>query len=165
MTPRPWASTGIWATCCTNSAIGGQSAPPLRQRASRATNPLGLCSRHPSPSPFTLTGILTDPQYRVVLKALQQRSGTELLAQPEVTTSSGRQAQCKMVNVQSVVTGIDERALTPPGITSTNEDESALYATEQMEFGPILDITPTVLADGYTIALTVIPTVTRIPRV
>jgi general secretion pathway protein D len=30
-----------------------------------------------------------------------------------------------------------------------------------MEFGPILDVIPCVLADGYTIALTVIPTVTE----
>jgi len=106
-----------------------------------------------------MTGILTEPQYRVVLKALQQREGAELIAQPEVTLSSGRQAQCKAVDVRSVVQGIDKRALTPPGITSTNEDESAVYATEPMEFGPVLDIFPSVLPDGYTIKMTLVASV------
>jgi type II secretory pathway component GspD/PulD (secretin) len=96
----------------------------------------------------------------MVTKALQQRTGTEILAQPEVTTISGRQAQMKMVNIQAVVKGINERALTAPGITTTNGDESSLYVTEQMEFGPTLDVIPSVLADGFTISLTVIPTVT-----
>lgn len=37
-----------------------------------------------------IKGILTDPNFRVVLHALQQRSGFEKLAEPEVTTTSGR---------------------------------------------------------------------------
>ncbi len=63
--------------------------------------------------------------------------------------------------IQTVVKGINERALAPPGITTTNGDESSLFVTEKMEFGPTLDVIPSVLADGYTIALTVIPTVTE----
>jgi general secretion pathway protein D len=127
-----------------------------------ATNQLQpSAQRNPSTSPFTSTGILTDPQFRVAIKALQQRSGTELLAQPEVTTISGRQAQMKAVDIKAVVKSINERALTPPGITATNGDESSLYVTEQMELGPVLDVIPSVLPDGYTIALTVIPTVTE----
>lgn len=74
---------------------------------------------------------------------------------------SGRQAQMKSVEVLIVLKGINERALTPPGISTTNEDESGLYVTEPMEFGPMLDVIPSVLADGFTIALTVIPTVTE----
>ena len=61
--------------------------------------------RNPSTSLFTLTGILTDPQFRVVIHALQQRSGAELLAQPEVTTQSGRQAQMKATDVKTIITG------------------------------------------------------------
>jgi hypothetical protein len=36
------------------------------------------------------TGILTDPNFRVVIKALKQRTGAETLAEPEVVTVSGR---------------------------------------------------------------------------
>ena len=117
-----------------------------------STNPPGVAN--------AASVILTDPQFRMVLKALQQRSGAQLLAQPEVTTLSARQAQMKMTTIQRVVTGISERALTPPGITTTNGDESPLYVTKPMEFGQTLDVTPRVLDDGYTVALTVASTVT-----
>jgi type II secretory pathway component GspD/PulD (secretin)/beta-lactamase regulating signal transducer with metallopeptidase domain len=146
----------------TNGAIGGQvgTAPSFIGPAT-AANPSGAYPGNPSPIPSTLTGILTDPQYRAVVKALQQRSGAEIIAQPEVTTLSGRQAQMKTVNIQTVVTGVNYMALTLPGITTTNDDQGPLYVTKPMEFGPILDVIPCVLADGYTIALTVIPTVTE----
>jgi len=152
----------------TNSQTGGHvRTAPSANGAPSAANPVGILpgnlssgtNRHPlnsSPhlagnSPATLTGILTEPQYRMALKALQQRDGVEVIAQPEVTLSSGRQAQCKAVDVRSVVKGIDPRALTPPGVTSTNDAESSVYATESMECGPVLDVIPTVLPDGYTI--------------
>jgi type II secretory pathway component GspD/PulD (secretin) len=146
----------------TNGASGGQvgTAPSFIGPAT-AANPSGAYPGNPSPIPSTLTGILTDSHYRIVVKALQQRSGTEILAQPEVTTVSGRQARMKTVNIQTVVTGVNYMALTLPGITTTNDDQGPLYVTKPMEFGPILDVIPCVLADGYTIALTVIPTVTE----
>ncbi len=78
------------------------------------------------------------------------------LAEPDVTTLSGRQAQCKVAEVRSIVKRIDKRALTPPGITSTNDGEGSFFTIEQMECGPTLDITPTLLPDGYTINLTLI---------
>jgi general secretion pathway protein D len=170
----------------TNGAVGGQAGIASSNAISpTAANPIGVFPGNPMvafptniapgstnqvltsglrntySSPSTLTGILTDPQFRVVVRALQQRSGAELIAQPEVTTLSGRQAQMKAVEVKTVVTGINKQALTPPGITVTNEDASSLYVTEQMEFGPVLDVIPSVLADGYTIELMVIPTVTE----
>lgn len=146
----------------TNSATGGKFNPAPTPIAPGSSNQLlGSTLTGPSTSPFTHMGVLTDPQYRVVIKALQQRSGAEILAQPEVTTLSGRQAQMKTVKIQTVLKGINERALAAPGITATNGDESSLFVTEQMEFGPTLDLTASVLADGYTIALRVVPTVTE----
>jgi beta-lactamase regulating signal transducer with metallopeptidase domain len=149
----------------TNGASGGQTFPgnppgpgPTTIKPSSTNQLVGSGLRNPSLSPVTLTGILTDPQFRMVIKALQQRSGAELIAQPEVTTTSGRQAQMKASDIVTVVKGINERALTPPGITTTNGDASSLYVTEQMELGPVLDVIPSVLSDGCTIGLTLIPT-------
>ena len=155
-------------TLMTNGAVGYSiGTAPSFTGAPTAANPLGAFpgnpspTERPSPTPPTLSGILRDPQFRMVTKALQQRNGTEILSQPEVTVTSGRQAQVKTVTIQRVVTGINERALTPPGITITNADESPLYVTESKDFGQSLDVIPSVLADGYTIALTVIPTMTE----
>jgi beta-lactamase regulating signal transducer with metallopeptidase domain len=75
--------------------------------------------------------VLSKPQAAVLLKQLQASDTTSLLAQPEVTTASGRQAQCKATEIKTVLKGIDEWALTPPGITTTNGDESSVYVTEQ----------------------------------
>jgi general secretion pathway protein D len=62
--------------------------------------------RNAGPSIFSLTGILTDPNFRLVIKALEQRSGTEFLAEPEVTTISGRQTQMRATDIKYIVTGV-----------------------------------------------------------
>ncbi|HEU6449646.1 MAG TPA: tetratricopeptide repeat protein [Verrucomicrobiae bacterium] len=67
----------------------------------------GLRNTLGAPALGTITGILTDPNFRVVLRALEQRSGFETLAAPEVTTTSGRQTQMRATVVQTVVTGFD----------------------------------------------------------
>lgn len=38
----------------------------------------------------TITGILTDPQFRVVIRALEQRGSPDVLAAPKATTRPGR---------------------------------------------------------------------------
>jgi type II secretory pathway component GspD/PulD (secretin) len=145
-----------------NAAIRRQVGNAPTTLAANSTNQLWTSGPPETSTSFCMqTGILTDPQFRRVLKALQQRSGTEVLAQPEVTTMSGRQAQMKAVDVSTVVIGVNKRALTPPGITTTNGDASSLYVTEQMELGPVLDVIPSVLSDGCTIGLTLIPTLTE----
>jgi general secretion pathway protein D len=122
--------------------------------------------RNASSSVFTLTGILTDPQFRLVIHALQQRSGAELLAQPEVTAQSGRQAQMKATDVKTIITGFsfsqNNNATTAAvGTGTTVQAPAATFVyplPEQMELGPTLDVIPSVLSDGFTINLTLIPT-------
>jgi len=57
------------------------------------------------PAIGTLTGILTNPNFRVVLHALEQRQGVEELAEPEVTTTSGRQTEMRATEIITVITG------------------------------------------------------------
>src|SRR4029077_3424603 len=66
-------------------------------------------SLNDTPAVGTITGILTDPQFRVVIHALEQRGGADLLAAPRVTTMSGRQAQVQLTDLKSVVTGLDQQ--------------------------------------------------------
>lgn len=61
--------------------------------------------RNAAPAIGTVTGILTNPKFRMVIHALEQRSGYESLAEPEVTTTSGRQTQMRATQVQSIITG------------------------------------------------------------
>ncbi|MGH8022022.1 MAG: hypothetical protein ACRED1_00455, partial [Limisphaerales bacterium] len=66
--------------------------------------------RNAGPSLATITGILTRPQFQVVLDAISQRSGSEELAEPEVTTISGRQTEMRATMIQPVVTGYNFQA-------------------------------------------------------
>lgn len=67
----------------------------------------GLRDSLGAPALATITGIMTDPNFRVVLKALEQRGGFETLAEPDVTTTSGRQTQMRATKVISVVTDVN----------------------------------------------------------
>ncbi len=75
-----------------------------------------------APAIATITGILTNPNFRMVIHALQQRSGYESLAEPEVTTTSGRQTQMRATQVITVITGVSFQqgsAAQTAGVTTT----------------------------------------------
>ena len=59
------------------------------------------------PTLGTVTGILTDPNFRVVIHALEQRTGTETLAEPEVTTISGRQTQMRATEIITIISSFN----------------------------------------------------------
>jgi type II secretory pathway component GspD/PulD (secretin) len=61
---------------------------------------------------------LTDPNFRVVLHALEQRTGFETLAEPEVITTSGRQSEMRATQIINVVTGFSFTAGTGGGLTT-----------------------------------------------
>jgi beta-lactamase regulating signal transducer with metallopeptidase domain len=118
------------------------------------------------PSP-TITGVLTDEQFRAVIKGLEQRGGTDLLSAPDVTTLSGRQAQIKVVDIRYVVTGLDYSTNGAPTSTSNGQGAVTLDGeksggprpiAEPFEIGPTIDLIPHVLLDGVTIQMTVVPT-------
>jgi general secretion pathway protein D len=175
-------------TLMRNGTIGAQggSAPSFVGAPSEA-NPLGSFPnpalpfppsatdgqitsglRNSAPALGTLTGILTDPQFRVVIRALEQRQGVNLMAAPKVTTLSARQAQIKAVRVQYIVTDLDLNQTagggggTVGGVASTGAGgvgSTVQPLAEAFELGPVLDVVPYVTADGYTIQMTIIPTV------
>jgi hypothetical protein len=72
------------------------------------------------PTLGTITGIMTDPNFRVALKALEQRSGVENLGEPEATTTSGRQTQMRATSVVSVVTSLSFQQGTSTAPTTGN---------------------------------------------
>ena len=122
-----------------------------------------------APAVATLTGILTDPQFRVVLHMLQQRDGADLLNEASVTTLSGRQTEIQVVDLQTIVVGNNfssSGANAAPsgggfGGVFVQSSPNLNYSTETLPFGPTLDVIPYVSADGFTIQLTMIPSYTE----
>ncbi|MGH7978573.1 MAG: tetratricopeptide repeat protein, partial [Limisphaerales bacterium] len=70
----------------------------------------GILNAMPGPALATITGILTKPNFQVVLHAIQTRSGSQELAEPETTTISGRQTEMRATTIQPVVTGYNFQA-------------------------------------------------------
>ena len=179
-----------------NSVVGtGGSSPSLTVPTS-AANPLGAFPgntassivassandqlitaglQNSAPALATFTGILTDPNFRAVIHALEQRGGTETLGEPSVTTTSGRQVQIRATKLINVITGFSfnngtgangATAATASGTTGgtvVNQAgaSSVSPSTEQVETGPTLDVIPYVLSDGYTINMALIPSDTE----
>jgi len=77
----------------------------------------GLTGNPGIPAIGTLTGILTDPQFRVVIRALEQREGVDLLSAPKITTVSGRQARISIEDTQTIILGFSVQALGGGGVT------------------------------------------------
>jgi general secretion pathway protein D len=130
----------------------------------------GLAGNDGIPAVATVTGILTDPQFRVVIRALEQRSGADILSAPKVTTLSGRQAQVEVLDLVRVVTDVDLQQQGSGGGGGNNNNDNGgtgvvgstiEYTTQSLPFGPVLDVLPSVSADGYSIQMTLIPTITE----
>jgi general secretion pathway protein D len=71
------------------------------------------------PTVATITGILTDPNFRIVIHALEQRAGTENLNEPEVTTISGRQTQMRATDLITIISSFSFQQGTGGTTTTT----------------------------------------------
>jgi general secretion pathway protein D len=147
------------STLIPNRASDGLVSSSLRNLAGNGGN---------IPEVATITGILTDPQFRVVIRAMEQRGGVDLLSAPRVTTLSGRQTQIAIVDLVTVVAGVNLNQQAGGGaqnqVGGANTGvigTTANYNTAALPFGPVLDVVPYVAADGYTIHMTIIPTLTE----
>jgi Bacterial type II and III secretion system protein len=98
--------------------------------------------------PACFTSIVTASQYCDVLNLVLRKPGADTRSAHPVATLSGRQVQIKIVNVKSLVTGLD-----------TGPDGVARLISEPFEIGTSLDVIPEVQADGYTIQMTVSPSI------
>jgi hypothetical protein len=101
----------------------------------------------------SFNGILTEPQFAVMLHALEGNPKVQLVNESSVTTLSGRQVQIQVVDQMTILTGIDPKALTPPGVRTN------AFLTQTLPLGPTLDLNPSVGHDGQTIHLGVIATI------
>lgn len=63
----------------TLDSLLGENLPPVTTNAR-------------SPGQLALSGVLTDPQFQVVVRALNQRKGVDLLAMPSIVTKGGQKA-------------------------------------------------------------------------
>jgi len=131
----------------------------------------------PAPGVFSVAGVFTDPQFQMVIHALNQKKGVDLMAAPKVTTKSGVKATVKIVNefiyprqydppqipqstsqsgtTTTLTIGTPDREQAPPTITPSFPRDFT-----KQDLGVVLEAKPTIGPDGYTIDLELNPRVT-----
>ncbi|NOS70653.1 MAG: M48 family metalloprotease [Verrucomicrobia bacterium] len=109
-----------------------------------------------------LCGLLTEDQFKIVQRSMEQRGGVKLLFTSEVTTLSGRQAQIiGDTKILTLTNGINPLALRSPGISTAPDSTNRLYLSNPVTIGPVLDVIPQVSFDEFAIKMTLSPSITE----
>jgi general secretion pathway protein D len=150
-----------------NSAITANSLNALLGGIPQGTNVA-------SPGVFGIAGVFTNPQFQMVIRALSQQKGVDLMSAPKVTTKSGIKATIKVIREFPYPTAFNPPQVPPPttGTQSSSSTPAAGIAVtsgavtpatpsefEKRDLGVSLEVEPQVGADNYTIDLSLSPEV------
>lgn len=138
-----------------------QSTTPTA-RTSSQFNPLGDIA--------SIRGVLTNPELQMVVHAIDQRGNSDLLSAPRVTTVNGVNAIIEVVNEIIYPTEFDvtQNDIQVQGGTGTDAAPVFVPPTvipggfETRQVGVILNVTPNVAPDNYTINLTMLPEIAEL---
>ncbi|MBN2190248.1 MAG: tetratricopeptide repeat protein [Candidatus Aureabacteria bacterium] len=118
-------------------------------------NPLG--------NVLSLSGVLTSPEFQIVIHALSQDGRADVLSSPRVVTLNNQEATIRVVTELIYPT---EYEITPPTWDNTGAVITSAGVApggfETREIGVILKVIPNVGADNKTINLAIIPEVSEL---
>lgn len=128
-----------------------------------------------SPGVLSLAGVLTNPQFQVVWRALDQKTGIDLISRPSVIAKTGQKASVEVVREFIYPTEYD-----PPQIpTNVGTQPNVIIigpplplppipvtpttptAFETRRVGMVLDVEPVISEDGRSVDLTLTPEFTE----
>ena len=131
-----------------------------------------------SPGIFGLAGVFTNPQFQLVIRALSQQKGVDLMSAPKVTTKSGNSATIKIIREFPFPTEFEPPEVPESGGSGSGSGSSGNNNTgggiqvtggivtpatpssfEKRDLGVLLEVEPQVGADNYTIDLSLRPEV------
>ena len=120
-----------------------------------------------APAVFSAAGVFTDPQFQVVMRALNQKKGVDLLSSPRVTCKSGQEAEIEIVREFKYPTEYNPPQVPNVGggggsgttIVMMVVTPTTPTAFDVKQVGVRLHVNPTVGADGSTIDLQLEPQV------
>lgn len=115
---------------------------------------------------LSMRGVLTNPELQMIIHAIDQKGSSDLLSAPRVTTVNGTPASIEVVNeiIYPTEFTIDQNDITISGGTATIFAPPTVTpaAFETRSTGVILNVTPTVAADNYTINLALRPEIAEL---
>jgi general secretion pathway protein D len=107
---------------------------------------------------LSVAGVFTNPQFQVVLRALSQKKGVDLISSPKVTAKSGERAMIEIIRDFRYPTEFD-----PPQLSATNGSiytpvvPSSPTGWDTKPTGITLEVEPTIASDNYTIEMNLVP--------
>ncbi|MEY2906993.1 MAG: hypothetical protein RLZZ408_1464, partial [Verrucomicrobiota bacterium] len=117
----------------------------------------------PAAGVLALAGIFTNPEFQVVLRAVNQQKGIDLVSAPKVTVTSGRKATISIMRKFPY-----PKDYSPPTVPQNQGGGGINPATpstptsfDSRPVGVLLEVQPTVGPDGYTIDLELSPQITE----
>jgi general secretion pathway protein D len=121
---------------------------------------LGSPATGAAPGILSVAGVFTNPQFQVVLRALSQKKGIDLVSAPKVTTKSGSTAKIEIVREFRYPSQFDPPQLSAStGSTYAPVVPNSPSAWDTKNTGITLEVEPTVGPDSYTIELRLAPRV------
>ena len=153
---------------------GSGTGPNVAITANSIDGLLGTTVIGKAPGIFGIAGIFTNPQFQVVIRALNQKKGVDLMSAPKVTTKSGRKAIVRVAREFPYPTEFNApeppppstagglvRPWSPPGsfVSQGVVTPSTPTAFETRNLGVTLEVEPIIGPDGYTIDLNLSPEV------
>jgi general secretion pathway protein D len=120
-----------------------------------------------APGIFGLAGVFTNPQFQVVVRALNQKKGIDLLSAPSVTTKSGQRAIVEVIRELRYPRTYTQPQVPQIGTTTTTGSQVVPVVVtpttpqdwETRNTGVTLEVEPVVGGDATTIDLNLIPQV------
>ena len=122
---------------------------------------------------LNFASVLTNPELQMSINAISQKGHTDVLSSPRVTTKNSEQATIKVIeeirypqayeaNQIQTYGGLNAAAGAIVNTTPINVTVFTPADFQTREVGVILNVTPTIGPDGYTIDLTLVPEVSSL---
>lgn len=137
-----------------------------------------------APGIFALAGVFSDPQFQIVMRALSQKKGVDLLTAPSIVTRSGQRAKIEVIREFPYPTDFDPPTI-PQTFANLNDNNgggigpggvpiaggggggvnsfpvvpTTPTAFEVRNTGVSMEVDPVIGEDGYTIELNLAPEV------
>jgi general secretion pathway protein D len=107
-----------------------------------------------APGILSVAGVFTNPQFQVVLRALSQKKGIDLVSSPRVTSKSGQQAMIEIIRDFRFPTEFEPPDVSgASGTVYTPVVPNTPSGFETKKAGITLQVLPTIGGDNYTIDL------------
>ncbi|MDC0276709.1 type II and III secretion system protein, partial [Verrucomicrobiales bacterium] len=149
------------------NALSADSIDGLISDAAGSTQDLSAVA----PSIFGIAGVFTDPQFQVMIRALRQKKGVDLMTAPSVMARSGQRAKIEVIREFIYPTEYDPPEIPnqvgTTGITGGDGSSTGTFpvtpatptAFETRNTGVTLEVDPVLGADNFTIDLNLSPEV------